>query len=169
MRMQLYRAKSRTETQDIELAMDMMIVFSKNDERKADDAIFERLAKKLELHTMAELRTETMAVKKLLKNRTLQQSSGSIKQTMDLLGKFKQIAGIEESSVLDGTESSKCLQKCQSFQIPHEFLCPISLEIMTDPVIVATGQVILNIISYRNFDIAVMKFLICMINAFPDL
>lgn len=154
MRMQLYRAKSRTETQDIELAMDMMIVFSKNDdERKADDAIFERLAKKLELHTMEELRTETMAVKKLLKNRTLQQSSGSIQQTMDLLGKFKQIAGIEESSVLDGTESSKCFQKCQSFQIPHEFLCPISLEIMTDPVIVATGQV--NPI----FDIAVMKFL----------
>jgi hypothetical protein len=140
--MQLYRAKSRTETQDIELAMDMMIVFSKNDERKADDAIFERLAKKLELHTMAELRTETMAVKKL-KNRSLQ-SAESIKQTVDLLGKFKQVAGIEEANVLDGPESSKCLQKYQSFKIPHEFLCPITLEIMTDPVIVATGQVILK-------------------------
>ena len=32
-RMQLKRAKRRTDTQDIELAMDMMVVFSKKDER----------------------------------------------------------------------------------------------------------------------------------------
>lgn len=153
MRMQLFRAKSRTESQDIELAMDMMIVFSKNDERKADDAIFERLAKKLELHTMSELRTETMAVIKLLKNRNLH-NAASIQQTVDLLGKFKQIAGIEETSVLDGTESSKCLQKSQSFQIPHEFLCPITLEIMTDPVIVATGQVILKLNGLTNIGVS---------------
>ncbi|KAL3539144.1 hypothetical protein ACH5RR_002510 [Cinchona calisaya] len=139
MRMQLQRAKSRTETQDIELAMDMMIVFSKNDDRKADDVIIERLAKKLEIHTIPDLRSETMAVKKLLKdNRS--QSAESIQQIVDLLGKFKQIAGIEGTCVLDFTVSSRCLGRCQSLLMPNEFLCPITLEIMTDPVIVATGQ-----------------------------
>ncbi|RVW48220.1 U-box domain-containing protein 15 [Vitis vinifera] len=104
--MQLKRAKRRTETQDIELAMDLMVVFSKTDDRNADTAILERLASKLELRTVADLKVETVAVRKLVKER----------------------AGLSAEA------------KVPSLVIPHEFLCPISLEIMTDPVIVATGQ-----------------------------
>ncbi|KAJ6739495.1 RING-TYPE E3 UBIQUITIN TRANSFERASE [Salix koriyanagi] len=94
-RMQLKRAKRRADTQDIELAMDMM--------RGA-------------------------------------QNSESIQQIKDLLGKFRQIAGVDETIVLDGPVSSKSLQRCQSLIIPHEFLCPITMEIMVDPVIVSSGQ-----------------------------
>ncbi|KAL2254947.1 U-box domain-containing protein 15-like isoform X1 [Sesamum indicum] len=141
MRMQLSRAKRRTETQDMELAMDMMVVFSKNeDDRNADSAIIERLAKKLELHTMAELKTETMAVRKLVKAKGGAHNKDTIQQVVDLLAKFKQIAGIDENSVLDGPALLRCLEKSKSLLIPHEFLCPISLEIMADPVIIATGQ-----------------------------
>lgn len=140
MRMQLKRAKRRTETQDIELAMDLMVVFSKKDERNADTAILERLASKLEMHTVADLKTETAAVRKLVKDRA-GMSTEAREQIVDLLGKFKKIAGMEEANVLDCPASSKNLQRCPSLVIPHEFLCPISLEIMTDPVIVATGQV----------------------------
>ncbi|KAL0422985.1 UNVERIFIED_CONTAM: U-box domain-containing protein 15 [Sesamum latifolium] len=140
MHMQLSRAKRRTETQDMELAMDMMVVFSKNDDdRNADSAIIERLAKKLELHTMAELKTETVAVRKLAKAKG-KHNKDTIQQVVDLLGKFKQIAGIDENSVLDGPALLRCLEKSKSLLIPHEFLCPISLEIMADPVIIATGQ-----------------------------
>ncbi|PIN25753.1 Ubiquitin--protein ligase [Handroanthus impetiginosus] len=139
MRMQLSRAKRRTETQDMELAMDMMVVFSRNDDRNADGAIIERLAKKLDLHTLAELKTETMAVRKLVKAKN-SHNKDSIQQVVDLLEKFKQIAGVDENSVLDGPALAKCLEKSKSLLIPHEFLCPISLEIMTDPVIIATGQ-----------------------------
>ncbi|KAK3010824.1 hypothetical protein RJ639_011508 [Escallonia herrerae] len=139
MRMQLKRAKRRTDTQDIELAMDMMVVFSKNDDRNADLAILERLAKKLDLRTIVDLEAETKAVRKLVKDRG-PHNAGSTNQIVDILGRFKQIAGIEETSVLDGPVSSKTLEKCLSLLVPHEFLCPISLEIMTDPVIVATGQ-----------------------------
>ncbi|KAJ9704617.1 hypothetical protein PVL29_002936 [Vitis rotundifolia] len=141
MRMQLKRAKRRTETQDIELAMDLMVVFSKKDDRNADTAILERLASKLELRTVADLKVETAAVRKLVKQRAGLSAEAS-QQIVELLGKFKKLAGMEESSVLDGPVSSRNLQKCPSLAIPHEFLCPISLEIMTDPVIVATGQVI---------------------------
>ncbi|KAL0291471.1 UNVERIFIED_CONTAM: U-box domain-containing protein 15 [Sesamum radiatum] len=120
--------------------MDMMVVFSKNDDdRNADGAIIERLAKKLELHTMAELKTETMAVRKLVKAKG-KHNKDTIQQVVDLLGKFKQIAGIDENSVLDGPALLRCLEKSKSLLIPHEFLCPISLEIMADPVIIATGQ-----------------------------
>ncbi|XVE67305.1 hypothetical protein DITRI_Ditri08aG0150000 [Diplodiscus trichospermus] len=138
MRMQLKRAKRRTDTQDMELAMDMMVVFSKKDDRNADSAILERLANKLELHTIADLKAETAAIRKLVKQRGGQNET--IQQILDLLGKFKQIAGIDETVSLDGPISTRTLQRCQSSLIPHEFLCPITLEIMTDPVIVATGQ-----------------------------
>ncbi|MBA0760272.1 hypothetical protein Gotri_023027 [Gossypium trilobum] len=138
MRMQLKRAKRRTDTQDMELAMDMIVIFSKKDERNADIAILERLANKLELHTIAELKAEKTAIAKLVKQR------GGYNETMhqivDLLGKFKQIAGIDETISLDGPISTRTAQTCQSPLVPHEFVCPITLEIMTDPVIVATGQ-----------------------------
>ncbi|KAL7118441.1 hypothetical protein ACP275_02G001400 [Erythranthe tilingii] len=139
MHMQLTRAKRRTESQDMELAMDMMIVFSTNHDTNADDAIIERLAKKLDLHTLADLRSESMAVAKLAKSKA--KSQETVQQVVHLLAKFKQIAGIDENSVLDGPASvKKCLEKSKSLLIPHEFLCPISLEIMADPVIIATGQ-----------------------------
>lgn len=141
MHKQLMRAKRRTDTQDIELAMDLMVVFSKNsDDRNADHAILERLANKLELHTIADLKEETVAVQKLVKGRG--QNAESLQQIKDLLEKFQEIAGFDEDSVLDSPVSSKSLQRCPSSLIPHEFLCPITLEIMTDPVIVASGQVI---------------------------
>lgn len=137
---QLKRAKRRTDTQDIELAMDLMVVLSqKNDDRNADHAILERLANKLELYTLADLKEETIAVKKLVKGRG--QNAESLQQIKDLLKKFKEIAGFDKDSMLDGPVSSKSLQRSSSL-IPHEFLCPITLEIMTDPVIVASGQVI---------------------------
>ncbi|KAK9164940.1 hypothetical protein Scep_000131 [Stephania cephalantha] len=138
MRMQLKRAKRRTETQDIELAMDLMVVLSKEDDRNADSAILERLANKLELHTIPDLKTETVAVRKLVKDRS-GQNMESTQQIINLLTKFKQIAGFDEiSSVF--LSAPKSLERCPSLIIPHEFLCPITLEIMTDPVIVASGQ-----------------------------
>lgn len=148
MRMQLKRARRRADTQDMELAMDIMVVLSKKDDRNADIAILERLANRLELHTVADLRVETIAVKKLVKERG--GKTESIQHILFLLEKFKQIAGVDEAVALDGPISSKILQRCQSSMIPHEFLCPITLELMTDPVIVATGQVISHE-STRNF------------------
>eukprot|EP00261_Vitis_vinifera_P039815 XP_019081058.1 PREDICTED: U-box domain-containing protein 15-like [Vitis vinifera] len=46
-----------------------MVVFSKTDDRNADTAILERLASKLELRTVADLKVETAAVRKLVKER----------------------------------------------------------------------------------------------------
>ncbi|KAI3745277.1 hypothetical protein L1987_58388 [Smallanthus sonchifolius] len=144
-RKQLQGAKRRTDTLDIELAMDMMIIFSKNDERNADIAILERLAKKLDLYSVGDLEIETVAVKKLVKERGTTKHVESTEQIVDLLKKFKKVAGFDENNgninkVPDDSPPLRCLDRCLSLLIPHEFLCPISLEIMTDPVIIATGQ-----------------------------
>ncbi|XP_028765462.1 U-box domain-containing protein 15 [Neltuma alba] len=136
---QLRRAKRRTDTQDIELAMDMIVVFSKDDHRNADSAIIERLGQKLELHTVEELNIETLAVRNLVRERK-GKNADSTQQIIDLLKKFKQVAGMEDPNIPDEPVMPRVLDKCTSLVIPHEFLCPITLEIMTDPVIIASGQ-----------------------------
>lgn len=143
MRMQLERAKRRTDTLDIELAMDLMVVLSQKDEdRSADNAILERLADKLELCSIRDLRVETLAVRKLVTKRKKGHNAENVQQIVWLLGKFKQIVGAGDWDIaIDPPARAKALEKCRSLQVPHEFLCPITLEIMTDPVIVATGQV----------------------------
>ncbi|CAN6866353.1 unnamed protein product [Brassica oleracea] len=132
---QLKKARRRTDTQDIELAVDMMVMFSKTDPRNADSAIIERLAKKLELQTMEDLKTETIAIK------TLVQEKGGLsietkQHIIELLNKFKKLQGVEATDVL----YEPVIKKSTSLILPHEFLCPITLEIMQDPVIIATGQ-----------------------------
>ncbi|KAL8513894.1 hypothetical protein ACS0TY_013131 [Phlomoides rotata] len=72
-------------------------VYSRKDERNADDTITERLAKKLDLQTTAKLKTEATAVRKLVKAK----GKSVTQQVVDLLAKFKQIAGVDENSVLD--------------------------------------------------------------------
>lgn len=148
---QLKRSKRRTETQDIELAMDMMVVFSKDeDERNADSAIIVRLANKLDLHSVEDLNAETEAVRKVVKERK-GENAESTRHVIDVLSKFRQSGGLEEVNVLEDPTVPKPLKKSPSLVIPHEFLCPITLEIMTDPVIIATGQV--------NIDLTLLSFL----------
>ncbi|XP_057779835.1 U-box domain-containing protein 15-like [Salvia miltiorrhiza] len=130
MHMQLKRAKRRTETQDMELAMDMMVVFTRNDERNADDAIIEKLAKKLELHTAAELKAESVAVRKLVKAK----GKNATQQVVDLLAKFKQISGVDENSVLDEPALVRCLEKSKSLLIPVCMLIPEKSKSLLIPV-----------------------------------
>ncbi|KAL6603423.1 hypothetical protein ACP70R_043784 [Stipagrostis hirtigluma subsp. patula] len=137
---QLNRCKKRTDsTQDMELSMDLIVVLQNKENRNAERAILERLAKKLELQSLPDLRAETMAVKKLINERNGQHEE-STKQIIELLNKFKEIAGVDEKNILGEVSIPKYLEKCPSLMIPNDFLCPISLEIMTDPVIIATGR-----------------------------
>lgn len=147
--MQLKRARRRTDTQDIELAMDLMVVLSETDYRNSDIAIIERLAKKLELYSVEDLKTETVAVRNLAIEKE-GQNVETTKQIIYLLNKFRQIAGMEEIK-FDDPAAPKVLEKRPSLMIPHEFLCPISLEVMTDPVIAASGQVISQVLKHTSF------------------
>lgn len=134
----------------MELTMDLMVALSTND-RNAEIASIERLAVKLSLFTAEELQEETQSIQKLLKERW-GISAECQQQVLKLLDKLKSFAGIEEENqVVDEAAEAKRLTVAPSFSIPNEFLCPITLEIMTDPVIVATGQVYTHIICISLF------------------
>jgi hypothetical protein len=57
-----------------------------------------------------------------------------------------------ESQKSDDTKGSPDeVKKPESVAMPEDFRCPISLELMRDPVIVSTGQVNLHTITYYLF------------------
>lgn len=139
--MQLKRANQKMDSQDMELTMDMMAVLSFDTDRITECESTEKLANRLLLNTLEDLKIETVAIRKLVKERRGQNAEGTQK-IIDLLDKFKRFAGIDQVNVLDDPlPCNRSLKKCTSIAIPFEFLCPITLEIMRDPVIVATGQV----------------------------
>ncbi|CAN8277027.1 unnamed protein product [Cochlearia groenlandica] len=138
---QLKKAKRRTDTQDIELAVDTMVVFSKTDPRNADNAIIERLAKKLELQTMDDLKKETLDIKKLVQEKGRLLNIETKQHIVEILNKFKKLQGVEATTdILCELPIHKSFTKSTSLILPDEFLCPITLEVMLDPVIIATGQ-----------------------------
>ncbi|PHU01371.1 hypothetical protein BC332_31158 [Capsicum chinense] len=135
LRLQFRRAKKRNFSQDMELTMDLMVALSTNDDRNADSASIERLGNKLGLRTVKDLEVETISVRKVVKERKGCYAEET-RKIVGLLNKFRKFAGLEEIDPL----MLKAQEKSTSLAIPNEFLCPITLEIMTDPVTVSTGQ-----------------------------
>ncbi|XP_011023140.1 PREDICTED: U-box domain-containing protein 11-like isoform X2 [Populus euphratica] len=66
-------------------------------------------------------------------------SNGSTDRTADLVASESNAVDLAKKYSLPN-KSTKDLKKPDTLKIPHDFLCPISLELMRDPVIVATGQ-----------------------------
>ncbi|CAN1315534.1 U-box domain-containing protein 15 [Linum perenne] len=141
MRKQLKRFNRHSDSQDMELAMDLMFVLSKQDDQSnSDSAIIERIARKLDLDDVENVNNETIAVRNLVRERGGTSHDDTLQHIVDMLNKMRKIVGLEESCDLHNCQATKSLAKSPSLIIPHEFLCPITLEIMVDPVIIASGQ-----------------------------
>lgn len=109
-----------------------------------------RLVEKLQLTEIIDLTHESIALHEMVTA-----SSGdpgeSIEKMSMLLKQFKDFVQTESSYVGSPPGETSALPSCtgqilvKSLKIsiiPDDFRCPISLELMKDPVIVSTGQVI---------------------------
>ncbi|XVF32384.1 hypothetical protein REPUB_Repub17cG0077500 [Reevesia pubescens] len=104
---------------------------------KKDDAIpctdhFIKVIKSLNLTSNQELLKETVAVEKERKNAQVNNAKGKldqINQIVDLI-----------SHIRDYMLKIERFEPTSGILIPPHFLCPLSLELMLDPVIVASGQ-----------------------------
>ena len=67
-------------------------------------------------------------------------SNDSTDRTADLVASESNAVDLAKKYSLPNKRTED-LKKPDTLKIPHDFLCPISLELMRDPVIVATGQV----------------------------
>lgn len=136
MHAQFKRAVGKMDSPDLQLAIDLAMA---QREKDPDPIIFKRLSEKLHLRTINDLKKESISIHDMVIS-----SDGIPEECFEsvsfVLRKIKDcvMTGNPES---DAPESEKGLIKHRSPVIPDDFRCPISLELMKDPVIVSTGQV----------------------------
>lgn len=133
---QFKRAKAQTEFADIQLDLDMAVA---QKEKDPGPAVLKRLSEKLHLRTINDLRKESSELHELFIT-SGGELGDSFEMITSLLSKLRECV-LTENPEVDSSECEKLSVKHRSPVIPDDFRCPISLELMKDPVIVSTGQV----------------------------
>lgn len=146
---QFRRAKGRVDAADVELYEDLLCLFKKNNDGEEDIDALRRLVDKLQLGGIADLTQESLALHEMV-GATGGDPEESIEKMSMLLKKVKEFVQTVNPNI-DSAENSaptssggKSLTEAnqKNLVIPDDFRCPISLELMKDPVIVSTGQVL---------------------------
>lgn len=132
---QFKRANGRMDSPDLQLVMDLDTV---QKEEEPDLAVLKRLSESLQLKTLDDLKKESLAIHELVIS-SCGEPADCFEKMAWLLRNLKDSV-IRENPEVDPSESEKGLIKHRSPVIPDDFRCPISLELMKDPVIVSTGQ-----------------------------
>lgn len=137
MHVQFRRAKEKMDPPDLQLKMDLAMAQS---ESVPDSSIFRRLSEKLHLRTIQDLKKESLAIHDMVI------ACGGVPEDCFenmpfLLKRLKDCVMMGNPEVEEASEVDKSVVKHRSPVIPDDFRCPISLELMKDPVIVSTGQV----------------------------
>ncbi|KAG2329832.1 hypothetical protein Bca4012_020639 [Brassica carinata] len=140
---QFRRAKGRVDASDDELDQDLQSLCTKSSDVDDYQPALQRVAKKLQLMEIPDLAQESVALHEMVA------SSGGDAEEMTMVLKLikdfvqmetdnseDQKVGVNSSS--NGQTSTAASQKIPV--VPDDFRCPISLEMMRDPVIVSTGQ-----------------------------
>lgn len=157
MHVQFKRATARPDSPDVQLDHDLVVAQRDKD---LDPAVLRRLSEKLQLKTIDDLKKESVAFQELVIS-----SEGDPGDWFDkissLLRKLTIFVQVENPEV-DAPDAEKGFIKHRSPVIPDDFRCPISLELMKDPVIVSTGQVCPYI---SIFNAHGLNYLILAINA----
>ncbi|XP_057979187.1 U-box domain-containing protein 14 [Malania oleifera] len=132
---QFKRAKGKRDSPDVQLEVDLTIA---QKEKDPDIAVLKRLSEKLQLRTINDLKKESLAFHEMVI--ASGGDPGDHFEKMSSLLKKLNVCVLTENTETDTSESVKGLIKHRSPVIPDDFRCPISLELMKDPVIVSTGQ-----------------------------
>ncbi|KAI3520159.1 hypothetical protein L1887_09401 [Cichorium endivia] len=132
---QFKRAKSRMDSPDSQLQKDLSVASNGNDH---DLETIKRLSEKLHLTTINDLKRESIAIHDMVIS-TGGYPEDRFEMMSFLLKKIKDCVMIGNPET-DTSEDEKIIMRHRSPVIPDDFRCPISLELMKDPVIVSTGQ-----------------------------
>ncbi|CAD5325021.1 unnamed protein product [Arabidopsis thaliana] len=144
---QFRRAKGRVDVSDDELYEDLLLLCNKSSDVDAYQPALERVAKKLHLMEIPDLAQESVALHEMVAS-----SGGDVGENIEemamVLKMIKDFVQTEDdngeeqkvgvNSRSNGQTSTAASQKIPV--IPDDFRCPISLEMMRDPVIVSSGQ-----------------------------
>ncbi|CAG7869960.1 unnamed protein product [Brassica rapa] len=134
---QFRRAKGRVDASDDELYQDLHSLCIKSSDVDDHQPALQRVANKLQLMEIPDLAQESVALQEMV----ALSGGDNIEEmatVLKLIKDFVQMDNSEDHKV-NGQTSTAASQKIPAV-IPDDFRCPISLEMMRDPVIVSTGQ-----------------------------
>ncbi|KAK3147663.1 hypothetical protein QOZ80_3BG0285250 [Eleusine coracana subsp. coracana] len=137
--MQFKRAKERADMLDDDLFNDLMSVYNSSSGANVDPDILRRLSEKLQLVSISDLNQESLALHEMASNG----DPGAVVEKMSmLLKKIKDFVQTQDPGMgaLASTTSISPNDNSSCPAIPDDYRCPISLDLMKDPVIVSTGQ-----------------------------
>ncbi|GMH12758.1 hypothetical protein Nepgr_014599 [Nepenthes gracilis] len=146
---QFKRAKLRVDAPDLELYEDLLSLYTSSNDTAIDPTLLKQVTEKLQLLEIDDLTQESLALHEMVVA-TGGDPDKSLEKMCMLLKKIKDFVQTENPnmdssdrekgypSICSGQPSSEGTKK--SLIIPDDFRCPISLELMKDPVIVSTGQ-----------------------------
>ena len=148
---QFRRAKGRADAPDSELMDDIFALYNTSNDSSVDQNRLRRLAEKLQLIGISDLTQESLALHEMVTanggdpGESIETMSGLLKKIKD----FVQTENLEtDTPGRDKSPPASCSGQISNEKnntapiIPEDFRCPISLELMRDPVIVSTGQVL---------------------------
>ncbi|XP_066395677.1 protein spotted leaf 11-like [Miscanthus floridulus] len=136
---QFKRAKERSDLSDDDLFNDLMSLYNSSSSASVDPDILRRLSEKLQLVTIYDLNHESLTLHEMASGG----DPGAVVEKMSmLLKRIKDFVQTEDPEMGAQASTANISPKDNSARpvIPDDFRCPISLDLMNDPVIVATGQ-----------------------------
>lgn len=146
---QFRRAKGREDAPDVELYDDLLYLYNKGNSAVEDAELLRRLVDKLQLCGISDLTQESLALHEMVAA-TGEDPEERVEKMSMLLKKVKDfvltinpnIESIPAENSAHTSGSGKTLTEGtpKNLVIPDDFLCPILWELMSDPVIVSTGQ-----------------------------
>jgi len=134
---QFQRAKEREDSPDLHLLADLSLA---RIGKYSDPTVLKSLSWKLHLRTINDVKQESLALHEMVIANG-GDPEGCLEEMSSLLRKLKDSV-LTETPVSENVEAKESSLRFRSPVIPDDFRCPISLELMRDPVIVSTGQVI---------------------------
>lgn len=138
-----------------ELHHELLTIYNNPYESNLDPEVLQNLSDKLHLITISDLKQESLVMHEMVVSSGGNDPGESIEKMCMLLKKIKDF--VQTRNPVMGTISNPNVllpdakmksHVSVSILIPDEFRCPISLELMQDPVIVSTGQVIMVLLNF---------------------
>lgn len=132
----------------------MLSLYNRNNDPDVDRTVLKRLVEKLQLNQISDLTQESIALHEIV-SATDGDPDERIEKMSNVLKKIKDfvltenpdiVSSVRENPNPSGGTGSGQVSTLDGNQktpvVPEDFRCPISLELMRDPVIVSTGQVL---------------------------
>ncbi|KAJ3693909.1 hypothetical protein LUZ60_009389 [Juncus effusus] len=137
---QFKRANTKIDSPDIPLLRDLATVWAQSqNNRNPDPVVLNHIADKLQLKSIDEMKKESVALHDLVISRGGEPVE-RLEEMSSLLKSLKDFGIVENPGTEIPVVGKSGSARHRSPVIPDEFRCPISLELMQDPVIVSTGQ-----------------------------